>query len=251
MKIFHLGWIPHGLTDRWREIRIENCRELPSMLEGSEKGKVRNLVTGDKSWFTVQFQHSAELAVSQDNVPQKLGGQAGPQSLSFTVMGAVDGFHIVNLMKSQDTFSSEHFINNGLTDLLPKIFPQGPRRHALQLHCHLENCRVHFSNASEQLFTENGIVCVLHPPCSPDLAPADFWFFDQMKAALAGSALDRPGQLFDAATTFLEEIQVNELKGVVRHWVERVTMVTNTTSKPVGSRDEYGFFLWCSAATTY
>jgi hypothetical protein len=60
MKIFHLRWIPRELADRLREIRIEKCRELLRMLEGLEKGNFRNLVTGDRSWFTVQFQHSAK-----------------------------------------------------------------------------------------------------------------------------------------------------------------------------------------------
>jgi hypothetical protein len=75
------------------------------------------------------------------------------------------------------------------------------------------------------VFTENGIVHVLHPPYSPYLALSDFWLFGHVKAALAGQAFDRPVKLLDAITTFLEEIHVSELKGVFQHWVERVQLV--------------------------
>jgi hypothetical protein len=38
-----------------------------------------------------------------------------------------------------------------------------------------------------------------------------------MKTALAGQAFDRPEEILDAITTFLEEIQVSELKGIFQH----------------------------------
>jgi hypothetical protein len=80
MKIFHLRWIPHELTDNLREIRIDKCCELFPILAKLEKGNFCNLVTGEKSWFALQFQHSAKWEVSRDNVPQK-GSQLVPQSL--------------------------------------------------------------------------------------------------------------------------------------------------------------------------
>jgi hypothetical protein len=73
MKIFHLRWIPHELTDKLREIWIYKCREVLPMLEGLEKGQFRNVMTGDESWFTLQFQHSAKWDVSRDDVPQMSG----------------------------------------------------------------------------------------------------------------------------------------------------------------------------------
>jgi hypothetical protein len=46
-----------------------------------------------------------------------------------------------------------------------------------------------------------------------------------MKAALAGQVFDRPEELLDAITTFLEKIQVSKLKGAFQHCVERVRWV--------------------------
>jgi hypothetical protein len=116
--------------------------------------------------------------------------------------------------------NAQYFFDNALTHLLPMIFPQGQRRHALRLHCHFDNCPVHFPKVSEQFFTENGNVHGLHPPYSPDLAASDSWFFGYMKVALAGHALDRREELLDVIRASPEAIQVSELKGFFQNWVE-------------------------------
>jgi hypothetical protein len=128
-------------------------------------------------------------------------------------------------MTSQETFNFQYFVDNVLTHLLLKIFPQGPRSHALRLYCHLDNFCVHFPKSSEQFFTQKEIIHVPHRFYTPDLAPSDFWLFGHMEAALPGQVFDRPVKLLDAITTFLEEIQVGTLKGVSQHWVERVPWV--------------------------
>jgi transposase len=89
----------------------------------------------------------------------------------------------------------------------------------------MNNCRVHFSDATEQLITENHIGRVPHPPHSPDLAPSDFWHFGHVKASLVGQTFDDPEQLLEAITEFLNEIQPSEVVAVFSHWVERVRRV--------------------------
>jgi hypothetical protein len=144
----------------------------------------------------------------------------GTLRFMLTVMRGVDGFHVANLTASPEICLSQYFADDVLTDFLPKVFPQGRRRHALRLHYHLGKCRVHFSKASGQFFTENEIIDASHPRYGPDLAPSDCWFFGHMKAALAGQTFDWPKELLDAITTFLEQIQASELKLVFQHWVE-------------------------------
>jgi hypothetical protein len=60
MKNFHLRWIPRVLTEKLRETRHEKCRELLPTLEDMERNDFPNFVTGDESWFTLEFQHSAK-----------------------------------------------------------------------------------------------------------------------------------------------------------------------------------------------
>jgi histone-lysine N-methyltransferase SETMAR len=81
----------------------------------------------------------------------------------------------------------------------------------------LDNWRVHFSKATDQFITESHIGRVPHPPYSPDLGPSDFWLFDHVKTSLVGQTFDKPEQLFEALTEFLNEIQLLEVVAVFSH----------------------------------
>jgi hypothetical protein len=63
---------------------------------------------------------------------------------------------------------------------------------------------------------------VLHPPYSPDLAPSDFWLFGHVKTSPVARTFDEPGQLLEAITEFLSEIQPPEVIAIFSHWVEMV-----------------------------
>jgi hypothetical protein len=75
---------------------------------------------------------------------------------------------------------------------------------------------------AEQFLEANGILRILHPPYSQDLAPSDVWLFGRIKTALAGVKFDEPEQLLNAITEFLNSISVEELRAVFDEWVERV-----------------------------
>jgi histone-lysine N-methyltransferase SETMAR len=107
-----------------------------------------------------------------------------------TVIWGVDGFYVVDLMISQRSFNSEYFVSHVLARMVAKILPRGRIPHTRRLQLHLDNCRVHFSKATEQFITENHIGRVPHPPYSPDLAPSDFWLFGDTKTSLVGQTFN-------------------------------------------------------------
>jgi hypothetical protein len=106
--------------------------------------------------------------------------------------------------------------------LLARVFPVGRKSYAVRLSVHLDNCRVHSSNASQQFFDGNSLVAIPHPPYSPDLTPSDFWFFGSIKTSLAGRVFNDSDEILEAVIGFLNEIQPSELQLVFHHWVERV-----------------------------
>jgi hypothetical protein len=100
----------------------------------------------------------------------------------------------------------------------------------------LNNCRVHFSKATEQFITEDHIGGVLHRPYSPDLAPSKFWLFGHVKTSLVGQIFDEPEQLLEAITEFLNEIQPPEVVAVFSHWAEWVRWVSKTMETTIMSK---------------
>jgi hypothetical protein len=97
-------------------------------------------------------------------------------------MWGVARFHAIDWMTTQRTFNSQYFLGHMMVPLVSKAFPQGRRRRAPRLYCHLDNCRFQISKVSDNFFAENEIVRVPHPLYSPDLALSDFWLFDHIKA---------------------------------------------------------------------
>jgi hypothetical protein len=150
-------------------------------------------------------------------VRQQIGTKIMP-----TVIWGIDGFHVVDLMTSQLSFSSEYFVSHVLAPTVAKLFPRGRISHTRRLQLHMNNCRIHFLKATEQFITENYIVRVLRPPSSPGLAPLGFWVFGHVKTSLVGQTFDEPEQLLEAITEFFNEIQPPEVVAVFSHCVERV-----------------------------
>jgi AraC-like DNA-binding protein len=77
MKFFHFCWIPYEQTTSLWQTRMETCWESLPILELHEKKKCQRFVTGDESWFTLEFRHSPKWNTSQDDVIQKVKQEIG------------------------------------------------------------------------------------------------------------------------------------------------------------------------------
>jgi histone-lysine N-methyltransferase SETMAR len=55
---------------------------------------------------------------------------------------------------------------------------------------HHDNAPAHKAHSIQVFFLAiHGIPVVQQPPCSPDMAPCDFWLFPQLKTVLKGNSL--------------------------------------------------------------
>jgi hypothetical protein len=72
VKKFHFRWILHQLIEHLRAERIKKCQDLPPLREAREANKLRNIVMGDESWFTVEFQESAKSTGCREDLPQSV-----------------------------------------------------------------------------------------------------------------------------------------------------------------------------------
>jgi histone-lysine N-methyltransferase SETMAR len=196
------------------------------MLEALQKNSFRKVVTRDESWFYLETEHSAQWSVCRNDMATKTKLTISTPKFMLTVMWRIKGFHVADLMTSQNQFNSQYFVEHVMVPIAQEIFPHGRNRRALPLHLHLDNSRVHFSKVAEQFLEANDILRILHPPYSPDLVPSDFWLFGRIKTALTGAKFDEPEQLLNAITEFLNTISVEELRAAFDEWAERVRCVT-------------------------
>ena len=68
-----------------------------------------------------------------------------------------------------------------------------------------DNAPIHTSAASMATIEGCGLTLLSHPPYSPDLAPSDFYLFNNLKRNLRGQRYETKDELRDAVTSFLNE----------------------------------------------
>ena len=75
------------------------------------------------------------------------------------------------------------------------------------------------SNVRDYLKTE-GIKLINHPPYSPDLAPSDFWLFDEIKRRLPDQI--QPDRMKSIITAILVSIPKKEYLKTFHKYIERM-----------------------------
>jgi hypothetical protein len=87
MKLFHLRWIPNQLTEQLRAGRIQKCQELVPVPERMDANKFRNILTGDESWFMLEYQHAVKSSLSREDVSERVRQQIGTKKLCSLLFG--------------------------------------------------------------------------------------------------------------------------------------------------------------------
>jgi hypothetical protein len=86
MKYFHLWCVPHQLTEQLLVTKVQKCEELLPLLESMAANKFCTIVTGDESWFTFEYQHSAKWSIYHEEVPEMERQQIGTREFMLTVI---------------------------------------------------------------------------------------------------------------------------------------------------------------------
>jgi hypothetical protein len=132
MKNFHVRWVPPQLTSELQ------ARRLP-MLKAMQKNNFRKVMTGNESRFSLKTGHSAQWSVCRDDVGTTTKPTIGAPKFMLTVMWGIKGFHVVDLMTSQNQFNSQYFVEHIMVPLVQEIFLYRRNRGALPLHLHRDN----------------------------------------------------------------------------------------------------------------
>jgi hypothetical protein len=66
--------------------------------------------------------------------------------------------------------------------------------------------------------TNNNVVIVLHPPCSPDLASCDFYLFPKLKIKLKGRRFEIMSDIQRESQAVSDSIKENYLHGAFEAW---------------------------------
>ncbi|CAF2051960.1 unnamed protein product [Rotaria magnacalcarata] len=155
LKKITARWIPNQLTDSQRAERVRICQEnLAKFKHGT--WRLCDVVTGDESWFLSQ---TTWTKVTTDPV-------------------------LIHHVERGQTIDHDYYINNCLQPLVNEIKKQRPSSGTHAIKIHHDNARPHAHKDVSTYLESQGIMKMLQPPNSPNLAPCDFWLFDLIKENL-------------------------------------------------------------------
>jgi hypothetical protein len=75
MKLLHLRWIRSQLTEQLRASRDQKYQELLPLLGRMEATKFRSILTGNESWFMLEYQHAVEWSLSREDISERVRQQ--------------------------------------------------------------------------------------------------------------------------------------------------------------------------------
>ena len=74
-----------------------------------------------------------------------------------------------------------------------------------QWYFHQDNAPVHNSILVKDYLTKMGINTIPHPPCSPDLAPSDFWLFPKLRGCCCKTSEEMKEAVMKVIDTLTQE----------------------------------------------
>jgi hypothetical protein len=132
------------------------------------------------------------------------------------------GFPLIVALLQGCTFNAEYCRDNILT-VLTQLQSEDDGR---KLVVHADNARVHIAQKCRTSCEDNGRRLTSHPPCSPDLAPSDFFLFDYVKECLKGMMFPSYEELLDAIGEVVTGIESETLTARFEPWMERLEWVS-------------------------
>jgi hypothetical protein len=104
----------------------------------------------------------------------------GDREMMVTIVWNPQGFHLVDALLKAQKFNANYYIDRILLQLLENC----STGRGTGLIIHADNARLHTARKTFKFCRENRLEMALHPPCSPDLTPSDFFLFGHVKYIL-------------------------------------------------------------------
>jgi histone-lysine N-methyltransferase SETMAR len=191
------GWIPHEISPRQRQHRVDTCMDL--LTSHRNHTWLRNLITGDEKWVLyINHTHRRQWLSSGET------GQATPKThhhskkVMLSVWWGVNGVIHWEILSNNLTITAELYCQQ-LDRVAEKLVEKYDKIYYLH-----DNARPHISKSTREKLLQLGWTTVPHPPYSPDLAPTDYHLFRSLSNYLREKKFDNENHLKSDLLNFFD-----------------------------------------------
>ena len=186
---------------------------------------VQSIVTGDETWCFAYDPHTKRQSM-------EWRGPSSPKSRKFRFEKSKVKTMLITFFDAQGIIHKEfvpegqtvngEFYRHVMKRLLARIRRVRPHLAAsgkwFLLH---DNARPHTAICVRRFLAQQQVTELLHPPYSPDLAPADFFLFPRLKLALKGNRFSSISDIQAAVTKELKTVSKGDFFKSFKDMYER------------------------------
>lgn len=185
-KVCKLGrWVPHELSERDMERRVQSCLVLLSRRRNFRW--LSDIVTGDETWILYLNRSRKRQWINAEEQPSNVPkADLHPRKIMMSIWWDVEGIIYYELL-DDNTVTAELYCNQ-LDRLSRAIAEKRPQKHKI-LFLH-DNAKVHTAKKTSEKLLQLGWEVLPHPPYSPDIAPSDYYLFKILKQHLQEKNFD-------------------------------------------------------------
>lgn len=186
-------WVPRLLTNEHKAERIRCAELFLKTLRRESYAYLDKVVTTDETWISFTTpetkEQSRQWIRKGSRPPTKALVTRSEKKVMVIPFFDSEGLIYTNYVPKNTTVNANYFIKV-LGHFLKALKVRRPHKWNTGWVLHMDNARPHTAKLTSNFIKTKNITLVSHPPYSPDLAPADFWLFPEIKKNLAGNKFD-------------------------------------------------------------
>jgi hypothetical protein len=201
-----LRFVPHSLAPEQKDQRTAACRDLIATAD-SDLDFFKKIVTVDETWCfaydpTTKRQSAAWVGETSPR-PKKLRFQKFRVKTMLVIFFDWQGEIHKEFVPEGETMNAVYYkgvterVLNRIRRVRPGMCGSGDW---FLLH---DDAPSHNATIVKQFLAQRKVTTLDHPPYSPDLAPADYFFFPKVKSHLKGRLFDSISYIQNAVTSTL------------------------------------------------
>ncbi len=221
LKLKCARFVPTFLTPRHLRLRLETSHNMLRYIQ-RYPNFLHRVIPTDETWVH-QYDPETRRQSSAWLGPDEARPVKARKALSTRKCMLVTFFDFKGMVHFEfvrgRTVNSEMFAQI-LGRLKTAILTKRPRnRHPV---IHMDNASAHTGLLTRLQMIHSGLQSTDHPPCSPDLAPSDFWLFPCLKLGLRGQNFANLDELEEAVADQIGNIPSRDYEEcIMRTWLKR------------------------------